>query len=153
MINLKLSKKILLLFGPLILGGIVGLIISSNIDYQQLIKPPLSPPSTIFPIVWTILYLLMGISYYLVNKNGNISNKTRKIYITQLIVNILWSIFFFIFKWRLFSILWIILLVSLIILMILEFKKCSKVASYIQIPYLIWTTFATYLTIGIYLLN
>ncbi len=75
------------------------------------------------------------------------------IYYIQLGVNALWSIIFFVFKWRLFSFIWIVLLVVLVILMIIRFYKIDKVAAYLQIPYLLWILFASYLNLGIYLLN
>lgn len=140
----NLIKNILI---PVIMGGIVGIIISPFINYQNLNKPPFSPPGIVFPIIWTILYIIMGYSYYKQNEQ----NKT--IYYTQLIVNGLWSIFFFVFKWYLFSFLWIILLIILVIIMIKKFYKVNKLSSLINIPYLIWLLFASYLSFGVYLLN
>ena len=129
------------------MGGIIGLIINPFMNYQDLNKPPLSPPGIIFPIVWTILYIIMGYSFYKQNEQ----NKT--IYYTQLVVNGLWSIFFFVFKWYLFSFIWIILLIILVIIMIKEFYKVNKLSGLINIPYLIWLIFAAYLSFGVYLLN
>ncbi len=145
-------KKAFFIFFPLIIGGIVGFIIKDAIDYNQLVKPPLAPPSILFPIAWTIIYLLMGISYYILQK-GKTNSKTSLVYYTQLFINALWSIFFFSFKWQLFSCFWIVLLDIFIILMIYLFQKQSKIAAYLNIPYLLWCLFATYLTFGIYLLN
>lgn len=144
------AKSILI---PVILGGIVGFIISGSIDYNSLQKPFLAPPSWIFPIVWSILYVLMGISYGILKSNSLIDSKINLIYYSQLFVNLLWSIFFFVLKWRLFAFLWIILLLILIIIMIVEFYKKNKTAALLQIPYLLWTAFATYLNLGVYLLN
>ena len=138
---------------PVILGGIVGLIISRFMDYNTLNKPPLSPPGFIFGIVWTILYILMGISYGILDTKNLIDEKINKIYYLQLIVNLIWPILFFVFKWRLFSAIWIILLVILVIKMIIDFYRKNKLSAYLQIPYLLWTIFATYLNIGVYLLN
>ena len=135
---------------PVAIGGIVGFIINPYIDYNSLVKPPLSPPSIVFPIVWTILYVLMGISYYLLK---NPSKKEKIIYFVQLGVNALWSVFFFIGKFYLFSFIWIILLDVLVIFMIGIFYQNSKISGYLQIPYLIWILFATYLNLGIYVLN
>ena len=129
------------------MGGIIGLIINPFMNYQNLNKPPLSPPGIIFPIVWTILYIIMGYSFYKQDEQ----NKT--IYYTQLVVNGLWSIFFFVFKWYLFSFIWIILLIILVIIMIKEFYKLNKLSGLINIPYLIWLIFAAYLSFGVYLLN
>ena len=135
---------------PVAIRGIVGFIINPYIDYNSLVKPPLSPPSIVFPIVWTILYVLMGISYYLLK---NPSKKEKIFYFVQLGVNVLWSVFFFIGKFYLFSFIWIILLDVLVIFMIGIFYQNSKISGYLQIPYLIWILFATYLNLGIYVLN
>ena len=137
---------------PLIVGGVVGLLISKQIDYSSLIKPPFAPPNVLFPIMWTILYFLMGLSYGILNSNGLITNKINNIYYLQLGVNALWPIAFFIFKWRLFAFIWILLLDILICIMIYRFYKKNKTAAYRQIPYLIWSLFASYLNISIYLL-
>ena len=138
---------------PLIVGGIVGLLISSSIDYNSLQKPFLAPPSITFPIVWTILYILMGISYGLLKSNGLVDIKIDRIYYLQLGVNALWSIFFFLLKWRLFSFLWILLLAVLVIIMIVKFYQKNKIAGLIQIPYILWVLFASYLNLFIYILN
>ena len=138
---------------PVFIGGIVGLIISKNIDYSNLQKPFLAPPSILFPIVWTILYILMGISVGILKSKNLFDSSTGKIYYTQLIVNALWSIFFFTFKWRLFSFFWIILLILLVISMIKEFYSKNKISGLLQIPYLIWIIFAAYLNLGTYFLN
>ena len=135
---------------PVAIGGIVGFIINPYIDYNSLVQPPLSPPSIVFPIVWTILYVLMGISYYLLKNPGK---KEKIFYFVQLGVNALWSVFFFIGKFYLFSFIWIILLDVLVIFMIGIFYQNSKISGYLQIPYLIWILFATYLNLGIYVLN
>ena len=140
----NLIKSILI---PVILGGIIGLIINPFMNYQSLNKPPLSPPGLTFPIVWTILYIIMGYSFY------KQFNQNKSIYYTQLIFNLLWSIFFFVFKWYLFSFLWIIFLIILVIIMIKKFYKENKLSGLLNIPYLIWLLFASYLSLGIYLLN
>lgn len=146
-------KKFGQLFFPLILGGLVGIIISKRIDYQKLVKPMLAPPKIVFPIAWSVIYLLMGISYYKLNKEVDITNEEKGVYYAQLIVNALWSIVFFLFKLRLLACFWIILLDILVIWMIKLFYKKCKVCSLLNIPYLIWILFATYLTIRIYILN
>lgn len=148
-------KKLLISIGiPLGVGLISGLISMPFMDFKELIKPPLAPPGLLFPIVWTILYILMGISFYIIwrYKNNN-NDDAYLIYFLQLFVNFFWSIFFFVFKLRFFSIFWLILLVSFIILMIIKFYSINKTAGLLQIPYLLWCLFATYLNVGIYLLN
>ena len=149
---MKLSKKLFYLFLPVILGGLVGFIISGSIDYNELIQPPLAPPSWLFPVMWTIIYLLMGLSYYLF-KQDNDNDCISKLYYIQLGVNLLWSIIFFLFKLRLLACVWIILLDVLVGLMIYWFYNIKRVSGYLNILYMGWILFATYLTIGIYILN
>ena len=151
MSKFKLYLKEILV--PVILGGMIGIIISGSMDYSSLQKPPLSPPGILFPIIWTILYVLMGVSYGILKDKNLVDEKINQIYFTQLLVNLLWPIFFFVLKWRLFSIMWIILLVILVSIMIYRFYQKNKVSGLLQIPYLLWTLYATYLTIGVYLLN
>ncbi len=143
-------KRIIYSLVPIIGGGIVGLIISSYMDYQDLIKPPLAPPGFIFPIVWTILYILMGVSYYISNSDDK---ELDQIYLLQLLVNLLWPIIFFVLKMYFSAFLWIILLLILVIVMIKEFLRIKKLSGYLQIPYLLWLLFATYLNIGVFILN
>ena len=138
---------------PVLIGSIVGFIISGSIDYNSLQKPPLSPPSMTFPIVWTILYILMGISYGILASNSLVDSKINSIYYLQLFFNALWPIAFFLFKWRLFAFIWIIILAILIIIMIARFYEKHKTTAWLQVPYLLWTLFATYLNFGVYLLN
>ncbi len=145
--------KKLSIFIPLILGSLVGLLLMNSFDfYKELIKPPLAPPNWLFPIMWSILYLLMGVSYYLVNKDYS-NTIVRQVYYLQLFFNLLWPIIFFIFEQLGLSSLWIIVLDILIIIMIYMFKQINKKASYLQIPYLLWTIFATYLNVSIFILN
>lgn len=151
--NKNIITNLFYIFFPLIIGGLIGFLISGNIEYSYLNKPPLSPPSIVFPIVWSIIYLLMGISYYTLKKKDNTNIIISTVYYAQLFVNALWSIIFFNLEWRLFAIIWIILLDILVITMIYLFSKKDKTAAYLNIPYLIWILFATYLTIGIYVLN
>lgn len=145
-----LAKNIVI---PIALGGLVGLIISQFMDYNTLQKPPLSPPGFIFGIVWSILYLLMGIAYGILVYKGKSDAEVSKIYLTQLIVNLIWPILFFVFKLRLFSSIWIIILLILVISMVIKFYKKDKIIGYSQIPYLLWIMLATYLNIGVYILN
>lgn len=151
MSKLKIYTKSILI--PVIIGGIVGLIISGSIDYNSLEKPFLAPPSILFPIAWTILYILMGVSYGILKSKNLIDSKSKLIYYLQLFVNAMWSIFFFTLKWRLFSFIWIIVLDILVVLIILNFYKKDKTSGLLQIPYLLWILFASYLNISIYLLN
>jgi len=138
---------------PVIIGAIVGFITSSFMDYNSLVQPPLAPPSILFPIVWSILYVLMGVSYGILESNSLIDSDINSIYYLQLFVNALWSIFFFVFTWRFFAFLWILLLLVLVIIMIIRFYRKNKLSGLLQIPYLLWVAFATYLNFAIWLLN
>ena len=150
---MKLSQKLLYILTPLIGGSIVGLIINKSIDYNYLVNPPLSPPSYLFPIVWSILYILIGISYYIYRKNNNDDSLTIKLYYIQLILNYLWSIIFFTLKLRTLAVIWIIILAITIIYLMIRFYKEERASFYLFIPYILWVLFATYLNIGIVVLN
>lgn len=145
-------KNLFYLFFPIILGSLVGFIINGYIDYNSLAKPFLAPPSWIFPVMWSIIYLLMGISYYIYRKDDE-DTIVSIIYYIQLFVNLLWSIIFFVFKFRLFACVWIVLLDVFVLFMIYLFWNKKRLSAYLNIPYMLWILFATYLTIGIYLLN
>ena len=152
----KITKEeIISLLIPLSVGIISGLLSMNGIkEFATLSKPFLSPPGFIFPIVWTILYVLMGISSYLIyNEQDYQSTCCLKIYALNLFVNFMWSLIFFGLKLRLFAFIWIIILDIVVIYMIYCFYKVNKKAAYLQIPYLIWCLFATYLNLAIYLLN
>lgn len=145
-------KKIII-FIPIILGTIIGiLLMNSYVFYQGLIKPPLAPPNWLFPIAWSILYLLMGISYYkIIDKSDDVI--VRQIYRIQLFFNLVWPAIFFLFELLLLSSIWIVCLDVLVIIMIYMFYKIDSKAGLLQIPYLIWILFATYLNISIFILN
>ena len=149
----KINTYITSILIPVILGSIVGFIVSGFIGYNSLQKPFLAPPSITFPIVWSILYILMGISYGILKSNNLTDRKIDLIYYIQLGVNLLWPIIFFMLKWRLFAFICIILLAILIIVMIKKFYNKNKIAGLLQIPYLLWILFAGYLNIAFYLLN
>lgn len=138
---------------PVLVGVLVGLITSDAMDYQMLKQPLLAPPGWVFPVVWTFLYVLMGISYGILKTNNLVDRDVNFIYYLQLVVNALWSIFFFVFKWRLFSFIWILLLAILVISMINIFYNRNKLAGLLQIPYILWIAFASYLNLSIFLLN
>lgn len=146
-------KSIFYIFLPIILGSVVGFIISGNIDYNNLTKPFLAPPKILFPIFWSIIYLLLGISYYLYKRNAKENKKIDIVYYTSLVINLLWSLIFFLLKWRFIAVIWIILLDSSVFYLVYLFHKNNKVSAYLNIPYILWLIFATYLTISIYILN
>ena len=151
MSNFKIYLKSILI--PVIVGTVVGLITSGSMEYSSLIQPPLAPPAILFPIVWSILYVLMGVSYGILESNSLVDSSINSIYYAQLFVNALWSFFFFVFEWRLFAFLWILLLLALVIVMIVRFYEKNKIAGLLQLPYLAWVIFASYLNLAIYLLN
>lgn len=152
-LNLENISKIKYILVPLLVGGIVGLIISNFMDYESLNKPLLAPPKFAFPIVWTIIYILMGISYGIICEKGLNDSKSKFLYYSQLAVNALWSIIFFVFKLRFFAFIWILFLDILVILMTIDFYKKNKLAGLLQIPYIIWILFATYLNFAFFILN
>lgn len=136
-------------------GGLAALITRGQTDvYQSLNQPPLAPPSWLFPVVWTILFILMGIAAYLVFLSDPICRKTAlTVYAIQLIVNFFWSPIFFNLKAYLFAFIWLILLWVLVAVTIRLFSQCSKTAGWMLVPYLIWVTFAGYLNFGVWMLN
>ena len=155
--NQKLKTLIICIAIPLAVGGLSAFLTRGSMaTFSQLNKPPLSPPGILFPIVWTILYTLMGIASYLVITSGKPStqiNEALLIYALQLGINFFWSIFFFNLEWYLFSFFWLVLLWIFIFRTIQLFLPISQIAAYLMLPYLAWVTFAGYLNLGIWWLN
>lgn len=137
---MKLNIKRLLIFilVPLSLGTLVGILTTNNSNVESILPP------WIFPVVWTILYILMGISSYLIYED---TKEIPKIYIIQLIFNLLWSFVFFTFNLKTLAFIWILLLIILVIIMIKDFLSKNKLAGYLQIPYLIWLLIAATLNL------
>ena len=122
---------------------------------QTASQPPLSPPSILFPIVWTVLYALMGVSaarIWLAPASSDRSNGLN-LFIAQLIVNFFWSLIFFNAGAYGFAFLWLLLLWALVLAMVITFHKVDPLAAYLQIPYLLWLTFAAYLNLGVWYFN
>ena len=142
---------------PLLVGVVSSLISGGGMEtFKNLNQPPLSPPGWLFPVVWTILYTLMGISSYLIltsEKDKKEIQKALTVYAYQLVVNFLWPTFFFNFGWYLFAFVWLVFLWVLILIMIVQFYQISRPAAYLMIPYLLWVTFAGYLNLAIWWLN
>lgn len=136
-------------------GTISGFLTQNSMEvYNQLKQPALSPPGWIFPIVWTILYILMGISAYLIyESNSPNKEKALTIYGWQLFFNFLWSIIFFNLQSIPLAFLVLMILWLLIVAMIRAFKEINPLAAWLQIPYLLWVTFAGYLNLMLYILN
>ena len=142
----------------LAVGALSAYITRNNMDvYKSIEKPPLAPPGFLFPIVWTILYILMGISLALVittgRREGIYTFPSLKVYVYQLAVNFFWSIIFFNCRSYLFAFIWLLLLLVLVAIMIFRFYGINKTAAILNIPYFLWVTFAAYLNLMIYLLN
>jgi len=156
---LKINKKhlILCLVIPLAVGGIAALLTGSGMDtFETLNKPPLSPPGWLFPVAWTILYILMGIASYLVLTSGKSQETIHNaliLYAIQLFFNFLWPIFFFGLSAYLFAFAWLLLLWVMILATTVSFYLLSHTAGHLMLPYLLWVAFAGYLNMGIYLLN
>ena len=154
---IKIKQLIISIAISLGVGGLASFLTRNSMDiYKPLIKPPLAPHGWLFPIVWTFLFILMGISAYLIKDSQADEEKKAQalnIYGFQLVFNFLWSIVFFNFGNSLVAFIVLIVLWVLIILMIRHFNEISSFAARLQIPYLLWVTFAGYLNLGIYLLN
>lgn len=139
-------------------GILSALLTRGNMNiYEEVSTPPLSPPSFLFPVVWTVLYVLMGISAAMVYNTRTSPLARRKealtLYYVSLFFNFFWSIIFFNIRAFLFAFVWLLVLLTLIILTIVKYYKINKTAAYLQIPYAVWVTFAGYLNFGIWLLN
>ena len=150
-------KKLLICLAiPLAVGGLAALLSGGMSDYGVMAKPPLSPPGWVFPVVWGILYLLMGYASYRVLESGAAEEEIKKtltLYGLQLVANFIWPLLFFGGGWFLLSFFWLILLWVLIFLTIRAFSSIDETAGNLLIPYILWVTFAAYLNFGIYLLN
>uniref|UniRef100_UPI0040564F98 TspO/MBR family protein n=1 Tax=Agathobacter sp. TaxID=2021311 RepID=UPI0040564F98 len=155
--KIDIRKLISSLALPLLTGMLSGFLSrNAMVDFAAMAKPPLSPPAILFPIVWTILYILMGISMYIISVSDASEKEisdAKNIYFYQLMVNFLWPVFFFNFGWYLFSFFWLLLLWILVFVMIRKFYAISPVAAFLNIPYLLWLTFAGYLNLGVWWLN
>lgn len=154
----KIKPYIISVGIALAVGFLASLLTRDSMQiYGEIKVPPLAPPSILFPIVWTILYVLMGISAALVYTNREINPKAADnalvIYAFNLILNFSWSIIFFRFRAFFAALICLIALLITIIKMIISFHKINKLSAYLQIPYLLWVAFAGYLNFGIFLLN
>ena len=143
--------------GTEIVGAVAGLLTRSGTEIYKVSveKPPLSPPAILFPIVWVLLYALMGFSAARVHLAPDSAARTRglQLYLIQLAFNFFWSIIFFNMQAFGFAALWLLVLWGLILAMIMQFRRVDELAGKLQIPYLIWVTFAGDLNIGVWLLN
>lgn len=142
---------------PLLVGGLAAWLTRGSMSaFDQMNKPPLSPPGWLFPVVWTVLFLLMGAASWLVYRaNADVVEKKQalRIYLLQLIVNFFWSILFFNFGLCMAVFVWLVLLWGLVLLTAVRFWRIAPTAGKLMIPYLLWVTFAGYLNLAICLLN
>lgn len=156
---MKGKKGILILcvLIPLAVGGAAAYLSREGIGaFEVLRKPPASPPGWLFPIVWTMLYILMGVTSYQVavsRKDGREVAGALLMYGLQLAANFCWPIFFFRMGWYWFSFAWLLLLWYLILQTVFLFEEIRRMAAYLLLPYLLWVTFAGYLNAGIAMLN
>ena len=150
----KLKELVISIAIPLAVGLIFSILSRSGMVYKEILKPFLSPPGFVFPIVWTILYVLMGISSLIIYNSSSYKREDAlKLYIVQLFVNGFWTVIFFNLRFYFLAFLWIILLIVLVVIMFSRFYNIDKKAAYLQIPYLIWLIFALYLSFGVFVLN
>lgn len=154
---MQIQKKTLIkcIILPLAVGAVSGFLCRNGMkEFMSMPQPPLSPPAWLFPVVWTILYALMGsAAYYILVSESKERGRALALYGIQLVFNFFWSILFFNVKNYLFAFGWLMAMWLLIIMTALSFYKIKKKAGYLLIPCILWTTFAAYLNYGVYLLQ
>lgn len=155
--KIDVKKLIICIAIPLLVGGVSAFLTKDAMkQFETLNQPPLSPPGWLFAVVWPILYILMGVSFYLISESAADAEavvSAQRIYYFQLVLNFLWPTLFFNLGWYLFAFFELVLLWLAVVVMIRRFADISKLAAYLNIPYLIWLTFAGYLNLGIWWLN
>lgn len=156
MINKK-AMTVILIVSPILIG-IASSILTREmmIEYGSLTKPPLAPPKVLFPIAWTILYILMGIAAALIYTRPEMSSYRTiglTLHAAQLILNFFWSIIFFNMKMYKFAFIWLVIMWLVVFSMIMNYKKISTTAFLLNVPYICWLTFAGYLNLAIAVLN
>ena len=135
-------------------GGISVWINGGNFTAPGPVRPPLSPPAWLFPIVWTILFILMGIAAAQVYTSDSPERQDALfLYAAQLVVNVLWTVFFFRFDALLLSAFWLVFLLALVALTALRFERTSPGAGKLLVPYLLWLLFALYLNVAAWVVN
>lgn len=149
-------KQFLLWAVPPILLGFLSSALSGNPAeiYESLNKPPFSPIPEIFPIIWTVLYIVMGVSAYLISRSDSPHRPRAQIfYLIQLFLNFFWPIIFFSERSYFLAFIWLVLLFVFVVIMSWEFFKVNRTAAFLQLPYLLWLIYASYLNFGVYLYN
>lgn len=136
-------------------GGLSALLTKDAMKRYALVdQPPLSPPGWVFPVVWTVLFILMGVAAYLVwIENGPERDRLLTLYAAQLVFNFFWTLIFFNGEKYALAFVWLLILWGLILATLLTFRKKNKTAGNLLIPYLAWVTFAAYLNAGVWYLN
>lgn len=152
---IKKNKKYIIWIAVTLLLGGLGALLSGGFDYYKMLdKPPLSPPSFLFPIVWTLLYIVLGFSAGIIADSSDLdSGKALKVYICHLVINLLWPVIFFKFEAPKAALFWILLLLTAAIFNSVVFKRISQKAGLLFVPYIAWTVFALYLNFGVAVLN
>lgn len=155
--NVKWKKLLVCIAIPLAVGGLAALLTMGAMEaYRDLLQPPFSPPGWVFPVVWTVLYVLMGWASYRIWVADVPVEKKRPaliLYAVQLLFNFFWSLLFFRWELRLTAFFWLLILWGLIYITIRLFYRVEDPAGDLMLPYLLWTTYAAYLNMGIFLLN
>ncbi len=154
-VSIRLKPLFFSILIPLAIGLFAGLLTRNQMmQYDTLQKPALAPPPSAFPAVWTLLYILMGISSYLIWTSYSPGKASAlRLYAIQLAVNFVWPILFFGLRLRLIAFLWLCLLIVLVVCMISRFYAINHTAAFLQIPYLVWLLFAAYLNLSVFVLN
>ena len=149
----KYKSLILNIAVPLAVGLVSGLLTMGAMeDFSALNQPPLSPPGWLFPVVWTILYVLMGVSSWRIATRDRQATALT-VYYVSLVFNFFWSIFFFVCQMWLFSLIWLLILWILILIYTVGYFRIDRLAGWLQVPYAVWCAFAIYLNLGIVILN
>lgn len=153
--KINIKKLLLYIAIPLIVGAVSGFLIRNSIPvYEGTAHPPLSPPAWLFPIVWTILYILMGISSYIVGTSHSpLKTEALMLYGIQLFLNFIWPLIFFNAQNYLLAFIILVILFFVLVRMVREFTDIKPFAGILQIPYILWLIYAAYLNLGVYLLN
>ena len=153
--KIQWKKLIYYIAVPLAVGAAAALLSREGMKMlDSVIKPPLTPPAWLFPLCWTVLYVLMGVASYLVAvSDDDLRGNALVFYGVQLILNFFWPLLFFNLAAYLFSFIWLVILWTIILATMLKFYKISERAGDLMLPYILWVTFAGYLNFGIYMLN
>lgn len=155
--KIHLGTLILCLAIPVLTGVLSATITSSSMKaYASMNKPPLSPPAIVFPIAWTILYLMMGLALYLIvitPSDKNLKGTAVLLFTIQLIMNFMWSIIFFKWGQYLAAFIWLIIMLCILIICAFRFYDINRSSAYLLIPYIVWLIFASYLNMGSFILN